>query len=50
VLEGLCRDTVIITNLGIREKNDERLKAIGAERWLEAGPTSVSIMSEARKN
>jgi hypothetical protein len=37
VLEGLCRDSVIITNLGMGEKIDEQLKAIGAEHWLEAG-------------
>ena len=37
VLEGLCRDTVIITNIGMGESIDEQLKAAGRDSWLEAG-------------
>ena len=36
VLEGFCRDTVIITNLGKGEEIDVRLRAIEEEQWLEA--------------
>ena len=37
VLEGLCRDTVIITNIGMGEAIDTRLKAAGRDSWLDAG-------------
>jgi hypothetical protein len=37
VLEGLCRDTVIITNIGMGESIDEQLKAAGRDSWFEAG-------------
>jgi hypothetical protein len=37
VLDGLCRDSVIITNLGMGNKIDEQLSAINAKHWLEAG-------------
>ncbi len=36
ILNGLCRDTVIITNLGKGEPIDAQLRAIGEEQWLEA--------------
>ena len=35
-LDGLCRDTVIITNIGMGEKIDEQLRAINEEQWFEA--------------
>ena len=35
ILEGLCRDMVIITNLGKGEPIDAQLRAIGEEQWLE---------------
>ena len=37
VLEGLCRDTVVITNIGRGEAIDEQLKAAGRDSWLDAG-------------
>ena len=37
VLGDLCRDTVIITNLGMGEPIDQQLRNIGREQWLEAG-------------
>lgn len=37
VFEGLHRDSVIITNLGVGEKIDEQLIAIDKKHWLEAG-------------
>lgn len=36
VLEGICRDMVIITNLGMGEPIDAQLKAIKEDAWLEA--------------
>jgi hypothetical protein len=36
LLGGLCRDTVIITNLGQGEAIDTQLRAIGEEQWLDA--------------
>jgi hypothetical protein len=35
MLDGLCRDMVIITNLGKGEAIDAQLRAIGEEQWLE---------------
>ena len=37
VLGDLCRDTVIITNLGMGEPIDEQLQKTGRRQWLEAG-------------
>ncbi len=37
VLEGLCRDTVVITNIGRGEAIDKQLKAAGRDSWLDAG-------------
>ena len=37
VLGDLCRDTVIITNLGMGEPIDQQLRNIGREQWLAAG-------------
>jgi len=34
-LDGLCRDMVIVTNLGKGEAIDAQLRAIGEEQWLE---------------
>ena len=36
VLEGLCRDMIIITNIGKGEPIDDQLRAIGEEQWFEA--------------
>ena len=36
VIEGLCRDSVIITNLGQGYRIDEQLRKINRESWLEA--------------
>lgn len=36
VLDGLCRDMVIITNIGKGEAIDGQLKAIEEEQWLKA--------------
>ena len=36
ILDGLCRDMVIITNLGKGEVIDAQLRAIDEEQWLEA--------------
>jgi hypothetical protein len=36
ILEGLCRDTVIITNLGSGEAIDDQLRKINQHQWLEA--------------
>ena len=35
-LEGLCRDMVIITNIGKGEAIDDQLRAIDKEEWFEA--------------
>ena len=35
-LNGLCRDMVIITNLGKGEEIDAQLREIGEEQWLDA--------------
>ena len=35
-LDGLCRDMVIVTNIGKGEPIDAQLRAIGEEQWLEA--------------
>jgi hypothetical protein len=36
VLEGLCRDTVIITNIGMGEPIDEQLIKVEESQWLKA--------------
>lgn len=37
LLDGLCRDTVIITNIGKGEPIDKQLSAIEEEQWFKAG-------------
>jgi len=37
VLQGICRDSVIITNPGLGEEIDEQLSKVGREEWLESG-------------
>ena len=41
-LDGLCRDMVIITNIGKGEAIDDQLRAIDQEEWFEAETILIS--------